>query len=118
MARIHYVKHDYKQSMRLLAQSEPTDFLNNITSRVLLSKCYYETDEYDLLDNSLENFRIYLLRHKNKGYHFIFHVNFIKYLKQIVKAKYLTKTKRTSFLEKLKSETQIAEKAWLLEIAS
>ena len=118
MARIHYVKHEYKQSMRLLAQSEPTDFLNNITSRVLLSKCYYETDEYDLLDNSLENFRIYLLRHKNKGYHFIFHVNFIKYLKQIVKAKYLTKTRRTSFLEKLKSETQIAEKAWLLEIAS
>ena len=118
MKRVGRHREHAQQSMRLLAQSEPTDFLNNITSRVLLIKCYYETDEYSLLDNSLENFRIYLIRHKNKGYHYIFHLNFIKYLKQIVKAEFLSKGKKTLFLQKLNNEKQIAEKAWLLEIAN
>jgi len=83
--------------MRLIALSEPNDFLNNITSRVLLLKCYYETDDCNALDNSLENFIIYLLRHKNKGYHYVFHNNFIKYLKQIMKAAFLIKAKRPFF---------------------
>ena len=117
LARLYYVKKEYAKAMRLLAQSEPVDFLNNISSRVLLLKCYYETDDYNALDNSLENFRIYLIRHKNKGYHYIFHINFLKYLKRIVKASVLAKGKKALFIEKLKSEKQIAEKAWLLQIA-
>jgi len=117
LARLYYVKKEYTKAMRLLAQSEPVDFLNNISARVLLLKCYYETDDYNALDNSLENFRIYLLRHKNKGYHYIFHTNFIKYLKRIVKASVLPKGKKALFLEKLTNEKQIAEKAWLLQIA-
>lgn len=118
LARLYYVKKEYTKAMRLLAQSEPVDFLNNISARVLLLKCYYETDDYNALDNSLENFRIFLLRHKNKGYHYIFHINFLKYLKRIVKASVLPKGKKALFIDKLKNEKQIAEKAWLLQITN
>jgi hypothetical protein len=115
MARLFYTKKDYKKAQQYLLSSEPLDFLNNLSSRVLLCKCLYDSEDMDLLDNAIQNFSIYLLRNKNNSYHYKFHILFIKFLKKIIKIKNDKKIKKELYT-KLESETQVAEKTWLLSL--
>lgn len=115
LARLFYTKKMYKKALYYLLLSEPQDFLNNLSARVLQIKCYYESDDYHQLDNALQNFTIYLLRHKNKSYHYRYHVHFIKYLQSIVKCIHQKKL-RVALAEKIRQEKELAEKHWLLEI--
>ena len=114
-AKLNYTIKKYNLSLRLLAQIEPEDFLNNLGYRVLQIKCWQELEEIDLLENGIENFRLFLLRHKGKTYHYSFHINFIKYMKQITKSSSNKELKKT-LLNKLQNETQVAEKSWLMSI--
>ena len=115
LARLFYTKKMYKKAQYYLLLSEPQDFLNNLSARVLQIKCYYESDDYHQLDNAMQNFAIYLLRHKNKSYHYRYHVHFIKYLQSIVKCIHQKKL-RVALAEKIRQEKELAEKHWLLEI--
>lgn len=116
LARIYFAKRDYVHCLRYVLRSEPIDFLNNISSRVLQIKAFYVIDDYNSLDNALHNFRLYLHRHKNKGYHYTYHVHFIQFLKKVMAATKTDKPKLRKKLAQLKHENKIAEHKWLEEI--
>lgn len=111
-ARWHFENEQYGQALKLLSITEPTDFFNNILYRVLQIKCLYESDETDLVTSTLENYRIYLLRHKSSSYHYKLQSNFIKYLKSIHTATGATQIEKIR--TKLTAEKEVAEKVWLL----
>ena len=115
LARLYHSKKEYNKAQKYLLMSEPLDFLNNLSSRVLLCKCLYDSDDIDQLDNTLQNFKIYLMRHKNATYHYKFHTSFIKYLKKIIQKKIDIKAAK-ELKATLQNETQVAEKAWLLSL--
>ena len=115
LSRLAYAKKRYNETLRLLLITEPKDFLNNLSFRVLQTKSWFELGNYEQIENTLENFRLYLLRHKSKTYHYNFHINFIKFMKQIIKSTSIKKQKKELLL-KLQNETQVAEKAWLISL--
>jgi hypothetical protein len=115
MARWYYEKREYKKCLQLVLQSEPHDFLNNLSARVLQLKALYALDDYDMMENTLSSFRIYLLRHKNKGYHYSLHQNFIKMLAKII-ALPPGRKPRQQLKEKIQESNALAERSWLLEI--
>jgi hypothetical protein len=94
--------------------SKPQDLLNNLSMRVLLCKAHFENDEWELVDSTLQNAKIFLLRHKSKAYQLQIYKNFFKLLHSIIHSKQ-TKTDIAK-LNILISETHpAAEKAWLME---
>ncbi len=115
LARLFYTKKMYKKAQYYLLLSEPQDFLNNLSARVLQIKCLYESDDYHQLDNALQNFTIYLLRHKNKSYHYRYHVHFIKYLQKLLKSMHQKKL-RLALIAQIQQEKELAEKYWLLDM--
>jgi len=115
LARWHYEKREFKKCLQLVLQSEPQDFLNNLSARVLQLKALYALDDYDVMANTLSSFRIYLLRHKNKGYHYSLHQNFIKILSKII-ALPPGKKARMILKEKVLQTKELAERSWILEI--
>ena len=113
MARYLFEVQDYVSCAQLLMLSKPQDLLNNLSMRVLLCKAHFENDEWELVDSSIQNTKIFLLRHKSKAYQLQIYKNFFKLLHSIIHSKQ-TKTDIAK-LNTLISETNpAAEKAWLI----
>lgn len=113
-ARYHYELEEYDKCIQLILQSRPTDILDSLQFRVLQCKAYYELDDYEQLDNALQNAKIFLLRHKSKAYQLRIYANFFKALYKLLHYNYSKKSELS--LSKAIVETQpIAEKQWLEE---
>ena len=117
LARLHYEKKEYTKAMQLLIQDvHYEDILIFLTSKTLLSRMYYEEEEFDALESLIESMRTYIQRKKIMGYHKANFKNYIRYIKKLLKAKPSDKTGK----EKLKTEIQQAhpltteERKWLL----
>lgn len=115
LARLYYSKKEYHTALKYLQLSNPEDFFNNLSYRVLQIKCCIKLDALTQADNYIENFRLFLLRHKNKSYHHTFYSHFIKYMKQIINIT-PTKSAKKILRDKLQNENQVAEKSWLLSL--
>ena len=116
-ARLHYEKKEYTKAMKLLVQEvHYDDILIGLTSKTLLSRMYYEENEYDALESLLESMRIYLQRKKVMSYHKANFKNYIRYMKKLLKIRPGDKTA----IEKLSNEIKLAdpltndERKWLL----
>lgn len=117
LARLHYEKGEYTKAMQLLVQDvHYQDILIFLTSKTLLSRMYYEEDEFDALESLIESMRTYIQRKKIMGYHKANFKNYIRFIKKLLKAKPSDKAGK----EKLKVEIQEAhplttdERNWLL----
>ena len=59
-----FEQNNFDKAQEELIYVEFTDVLLNISARGLLIKIYFEQQEWEALDYSMENFRIFLLRTK------------------------------------------------------
>lgn len=64
LAHYFYHRKQYDDAQRILMQVEFRDVFLALSTRSLLIKIFYETDQEELLFSHLEAFRIYLLRNK------------------------------------------------------
>jgi hypothetical protein len=114
LARYLFEVQDYSSCVQLLMLSKPQDLLNNLSMRVLLCKAHFENDEWEFVDSTIQNAKIFLLRHKSKAYQLQIYKNFFKLLYSIIHSK---QTKADILrLNKLITDTNpAAEKAWLME---
>ena len=117
LARLHYQKKEYKEAMQLLVQDvQYDDILIFFTSKTLLSKMYYEEEEFDALESLIESMRTYVQRKKIMGYHKANFKNYIKFIKKLLRIKPNDKKVK----EKLKKDIEEAspltseERKWLL----
>lgn len=115
MAKYYYETEDYEKCIQLITIARPLDVFDNLLLRVLQCKAYYELDEYEMIDNTIHNAKLYLLRHKSKAYQYLIFKNFFLILKKILQS---SQTKRGT--EKIKADIsqikQLAERAWLLRL--
>jgi hypothetical protein len=116
LALLQYENKSYKKSIQLILQSKPTDFLDNISMRVLHIKSLWALEDNDGIDGLLSNFKLYLLRHKNKGYHYTFHINFIKVLDKINNMKTHSPKEKKEIENYIVKIEKVAEKKWLMEV--
>jgi len=114
LARIHFEKLNYKQSLReLLKVDFSQDHGYSLNSKLLLLKNYFVLNETDAFFSLCASFKEFVRKNKvisdtNK----LFLLNFIKMAKRLFQA---TAEKRKKLAKELQAATQIAEKAWLME---
>ncbi len=112
-ARLHHALRQYRPALALLQQNVFDDLLLNLSARTVQAKCFYELDEYDLLDTHLEALRKFIHRHKEVGYYGERYLNFIAVLRRLTR---LASGDRESLRAEIAEMQVLAEKAWLLRL--
>ena len=124
MANLNYAQKEYKHAQTFLIQTEFTDMVYALSSRALLAKIYYETNELESLDSLLHAFRLFLIRLKNiSANKKETYLNLIKLIENLLKFKQSIITKSTKDIAdykakttvKIKQSKNVANKTWLLE---
>ncbi len=117
LGELAFAKQNYNETLDYLLKFEFEDFDQYIQHKVLLTKTYYELDEYESLSALMHSFRTYLSRSESltpflqKSYK-----NFITYTNKIYKLKFVKKDEmKNDTLRELDELSQITNKDWLLE---
>lgn len=114
-SKLYYEKGDYTRAMRLLARYEHDDILNNINSKAMLIKIYYELEELDTLESLLESMRSYIHRKKAIGYHKSIYNNLIKYTKKLIRLNPFDAEQKSKLQKEIEEANPLPERQWLLE---
>lgn len=114
MARFHFFNGAVDSALMLLARLEYVNEFFKLDSKKLLLQCYYELQEWDLLDSSMNAFRVFIHRKKDVSeFYKRANQNFINFLYKLTAAK---KGKRISKLgNEIVSTIEVAEREWLLQ---
>ena len=111
-ARLHHALKRYRPALVLLQQNAFDDLLLNLSAKTVQAKCFYELEEYDLLEAHLEALRKFIRRHSEVGYYGERYLNFISALRRVVKS---GPAETAALREDILSMPVLAEKEWLLE---
>lgn len=111
-ARLHHALKEYRPALILLQQNVFDDLLLNLSAKTVQAKCFYELEEYDLLEAHLEALRKFIRRHSEVGYYGERYLNFIAALRRVVKADPAEKSVLRSDMAAM---PVLAEKEWLME---
>ncbi len=113
LARIAFIKKEYKASLRSLNNVHFSDVYYDLGGRVLIAKCYFELDDFPLLETVLGSFKIFIKRNKSiSDYQKELYENFIKTLLYL--SKNIHKPKKIEVLKTRVSDIKsITERAWL-----
>ena len=77
---------------------------------------YYDLEEFDVLESTIDSFLAFLRREKSINENFKkAHMDFARYLKMLLKLPIGNKSKALSLKEKINSEKNMINKTWLLE---
>ena len=115
LARLEYSKKNYDKAIQLLQKAEYRDLLNNIISKTLLLKIYFELGEFDLLESHLDTMKVFIRRKKIIAYHQTNYRNLIRFTKKILTTNLFDKEKKARLKEEIQSEKILTEKEWLLQ---
>ena len=114
-ARLAYANGDYKKSMLLLQNSEYKDLINNLISKTLLLKIYFELQEFDLLESHLDSLNNFIRRRDVSDYHRKNYLNIIRFVRKLVALEPYNKGKSLQLRNEIETTEILSEKEWLLE---
>ncbi len=116
LANLCFYRADYNQVLKLLSAVEYEDIFYQLDAKSLLMKTYFERKDFSALIHLMQSFGILLRRNKmvSEFYRKIYS-NQIKFIKQLVKSKYMNKNQLLKLLEQLEKETHIADSGWIRE---
>lgn len=115
LARLEYTRKNYGAAMMHLQNAEYKDLLNNLISKTLLMRIYYELGEYDSLFSHLDSFQIYIRRREVSDFHRKNYMNAIRFVKKLVALPELDKKAKQQLKKEIEEEEILTERAWLLE---
>lgn len=116
LARVSYLKKDYRAAMLHLQEADYKDLINNLIAKTLLLKIYYETDEYDALNAHLQSMQRFIGRQRVIGYHRDNYLNIIRYTRRLLQLKLSDTGEVCSFRNQIDAATPLTEKDWFLEM--
>jgi hypothetical protein len=111
LAMYYFKKPDYAKAQQLLQQTEFDDVLHNLDARRMLLRIYYDTQDWDSLEAHLDNFKIYLYRQKDLGYHQENYLNLIRFTRKLLSLDY----EKNALRAEIEATVALVEKGWLLE---
>jgi hypothetical protein len=118
LANLFYYRKNYKKCLQRLQKVNFKDAFYGFDARILLIKTYFEQGDYDALDRFLFGFYLFIKRNKFiSQIHKTNYLNFIRYLKNLMKLKKYSPLKQLNRIEfKIKNADQVTNKGWLLEM--
>ena len=114
LGRLHYDKGNYDKTMDYINEAEIDDILLNLNSKLLLSKIFYEQENYNVLESLLESMRTYLVRKKVMGYHKSNYKNIIRYIRKLLKVNPFNKQHIDKLKQEITTANPLTEKEWLI----
>lgn len=115
LATYYFRKKDYPRAQETLRHVEFRDAFYNLDSRRMLIRIYFDAGEVMALDSLLDSFAIYLRRKRaSLGYHKDLNLNFVHFVKNLVRIDWTNETEKNTLREKIRSTKYVAEREWLL----
>lgn len=115
LARLEYTRKNYGKAMLYLQSAEYKDLVNNLISKTLLIRIYYELGEYDALFSHLDSFQVFIRRREVSDFHRKNYLNVIRLVKKLVTLPELDKVARENLRKEIEGEEVLTERKWLLE---
>lgn len=115
LARLYFAKGAFEKTTPILLQEDFGDQLLNLAAKTMLVKIYVETQEWELLDATLNNFTVYLNRQKGLGYHRDNYKNFIHFIRRITKFN-PDSSVLTALRQEIEDAQPLTERKWLLNV--
>jgi hypothetical protein len=115
LARLYYTQKLYNKSINVILQANFEDFLMSLSARLLLTKIYVETKDFDVAENHIQSFKKYLHRQKNIGYHKDSILKFLMMCIKLIAVINATKREKNNFQKAITNDEKLIEKEWLLE---
>ena len=116
LSRVAYARRDFKTALLNLQRSDYKDLINNLTAKTLQLKIFYESGEYDLLENHLKGMKNYIRRHTSIGYHRTNYGLIVAYTQQLMGLDYKKKEAVGALRAAIIAEEILTEKEWFLEM--
>lgn len=115
LARLAYVKKDYRAVLLHLQEADYKDLINNLIAKTLMMKVYFETDEHEALHVHLQSMKTFIRRQSGIGYHRTNYNNIIRYTERLMDLRPGDKQAAANLRAKIEAETVLTEKEWLFE---
>ncbi len=114
-ARLEYAQKNYDKALLHLQGSEYKDLVNNLISKQLLIKIYFEVAAFESLNSHLDSFQQFIRRREVSDYHQTNFLNIIRYVRKIIALPEYDKLERNKLREQIQREPILSERQWLLE---
>lgn len=115
LARLEYARKNFDKALTYLHTSDPKDLVNQLISKTLLLKIYYESDEFNLLESHLDSFRLFIRRREVSDFHRQNFSKIIYYTRKLTALAPYNKAERKKIKKAIEMEKILTEKMWLLE---
>jgi len=116
LARVAYARKDFKTALLNLQRSDYKDLINNLTAKTLQLKIFYESSEFDLLENHLSGMKNFIRRHTSIGYHRSNYGKVVAYTQQLIALDWRNKGAVDALRTTINEEAILTEKEWFLEM--
>jgi len=114
LARLEFDRKNYDEALSHLNTFQPADLVNQLITRTLLLKIYYESGAFNLLDSHLNNFRLFIRRREVSDYHRLNFSNIISFVKKELSLPPGDRKEREKLRAAIKNEPVLTERDWLL----
>lgn len=113
-ARLEYDRKNFDKAVFYLQTFQPMDLVNQLITRTLLLKIYYESEEFDLLESHLDSFRLFIRRREVSDYHRTNFQNIISFVRKQLSLPLGDRKERNKLREAIEEESVLTEREWLL----
>lgn len=114
LARYHFQLDDFEEVFDLLQSIELDEVIHNIDAKRMMIKAYFKSREWIPLTYQLENFKIYILRHRRQIEHHKYYNLMIRYFRKALKFHLMSDASKTNLLNQIKSADPFVDRKWLL----
>lgn len=114
LARLEYGRKQYDKALALLQKANPKDLVNQLITKTLQLKIYYEIDEISLLESHLDSFRSFIRRREVSDYHRENFQNVITFTRKLIALIPNDSAERLKLKTAIEQERILSERDWLL----
>lgn len=113
LATLLFRKGDYDRALEIMSNTRFIDVYDDLNSRRMLLRIYFEREEWQALNSLLDSFEIFLKRKKNIGSHRELFTMLIKFTRKILTLNKSDRTKIKNLIREISQTPPFPEKAWL-----
>lgn len=114
-ARLEYSRKNYDKALHYIQITDSKDLVNQLITKTLILKIYYEAKEFDLLESHLDNFRLFIHRREVSDFHQTNYKNIISLTRKLIALTPYDQKERARLEQTIQQEKVLTEKSWLLE---
>jgi len=115
LARVNFEKGAYENAIPLLGKVGQEDLFLIMDSRTLRLKTWYELEKIELVESGISGFKMLIRRNKMLAYHRKNYLNFLRFLKFLVRVNPFDKEALSTLKTKIELASPLTEKEWLLK---